>query len=76
MRKPRQAAASFLVFLAAAIFFVPQGHGQTLKKVRMGSSSTNVSFLAIYTALHRGFYKDEGIDLEIVGARYGVCGSQ
>ena len=37
-----------------------------LKKVRMGSSSTNVSFLAIYTALHRSFFKDEGIDLEIV----------
>ena len=37
-----------------------------LKKVRMGSSSTNVYFLAIYTALHRGFFKDEGIDLEIV----------
>ncbi|HEX2226658.1 MAG TPA: ABC transporter substrate-binding protein, partial [Candidatus Binatia bacterium] len=36
------------------------------KKVRMGSSSTNVSFLAIYSALHRGFFKDEGIDLEIV----------
>lgn len=39
---------------------------QSLKKVRLGSSSTNVSFLAIYTALHRGFYKDEGIDLEII----------
>ena len=37
-----------------------------LKKVRMGSSSTNVSFLALYTALNRGFFKDEGIDLEIV----------
>jgi NitT/TauT family transport system substrate-binding protein len=32
----------------------------------MGSSSTNVSFLALYTALHRGFFKDEGIDLEII----------
>jgi NitT/TauT family transport system substrate-binding protein len=32
----------------------------------MGSSSTNVSFLALYTALNRGFFKDEGIDLEIV----------
>jgi NitT/TauT family transport system substrate-binding protein len=41
-------------------------HAQTLKKVRMGSSSTNVSFLALYTALNRGFFKDEGIDLEIV----------
>jgi len=37
-----------------------------LKKVRLGSSSTNVSFLALYTALHRGFFRDEGIDLEIV----------
>jgi NitT/TauT family transport system substrate-binding protein len=39
---------------------------QSLKKVRMGSSSTNVSFLALYTAFHRGFFKDEGIDLEII----------
>ena len=41
-------------------------NAQTLKKVRMGSSSTNVSFLALYTAFHRGFFKDEGIDLEII----------
>lgn len=47
--------------------FLPQsGYAQTLKKIRMGSSSTNVSFLALYTALHRGFFKDEGLDLEIV----------
>ena len=32
----------------------------------MGSSSTNVSFLAIYAAYHRGFFKEEGIDLEII----------
>jgi NitT/TauT family transport system substrate-binding protein len=51
-----------------ALFLVPQpAHPQApLKKVRMGSSSTNVSFLAIYTALHRGFYKEEGIDLELI----------
>ncbi|MGH7798252.1 MAG: ABC transporter substrate-binding protein, partial [Candidatus Binatia bacterium] len=51
-------------FLIGIIF--TSSHAQTLKKVRMGSSSTNVSFLAIYAALHRGFYKDEGIDLEII----------
>ena len=39
---------------------------QPLKKIRMGSSSTNVSYLALYTAYHRGFFRDEGIDLEIV----------
>jgi NitT/TauT family transport system substrate-binding protein len=53
--------ASFLI----GIIFT-SSDAQTLKQVRLGSSSTNVSFLAIYTALHRGFYKDEGIDLEII----------
>jgi NitT/TauT family transport system substrate-binding protein len=61
-------AITFLLLLVFA--FVPlldsNGHAQTLKKVRMGSSSTNVSFLALYSALHRGFFKDEGIDLEII----------
>jgi NitT/TauT family transport system substrate-binding protein len=54
------------MLIGVAAFFSPLGHAQTLKKVRMGSSSTNVSFLAIYSALHRGFFKDEGIDLEII----------
>jgi NitT/TauT family transport system substrate-binding protein len=36
------------------------------KKVRMGIAATSVGFLPIYTAYHRGFYKDEGIDLEII----------
>jgi NitT/TauT family transport system substrate-binding protein len=37
-----------------------------LKKVRMGIAATSVGFLPIYAAYHRGFYKDEGIDLEII----------
>ena len=32
----------------------------------MGIAATSVGFLPIYTAYHRGFYKDEGIDLEII----------
>ena len=55
-----------LSFLMAPFFLPASAHAQTLKKVRMGSSSTNVSFLALYTALHRGFFRDEGIDLEII----------
>ncbi len=66
MGKFNRIVAGFFISLLAAAFFAPCAHAQTLKKVRMGSSSTNVSFLAIYTALHRGFYKDEGIDLEII----------
>jgi NitT/TauT family transport system substrate-binding protein len=53
--------------LAAVLLFSSSSQAQTgLRKIRMGNSSTNVSFLALYTALHRGFFKDEGIELEIV----------
>ncbi|MGH7855274.1 MAG: ABC transporter substrate-binding protein [Candidatus Binatia bacterium] len=68
MRRLRPAIFSLaIVIFGVSSFVAPYGaHAQTLKKVRLGSSSTNISFLAIYTALHRGFYKDEGIDLEII----------
>src|SRR5512146_987846 len=42
------------------------GAQSSLKKVRMGIAATSVGFLPIYTAYHRGFFKDEGIDLEII----------
>ena len=54
------------IIFVFTFLLTPISHAQTLKKVRMGSSSTNVSFLALYTALHRGFFRDEGIDLEII----------
>ena len=57
----------FLTIIALRFLWLEPTHAQApLKKVRMGSSSTNVSFLALYTAFHRGFFKDEGIDLEII----------
>ena len=37
-----------------------------LKKLRLGIAATSVGFLPIYTAHQKGFYKDEGIDLEII----------
>src|SRR5215510_10751420 len=56
----------FTLILLFGIPLASISHGQTLKKIRMGSSSTNVSFLALYTALNRGFFRDEGFDLEII----------
>lgn len=38
----------------------------SLKKIRLGIAATSVGFLPIYAAYHRGFYRDEGIDLEII----------
>jgi NitT/TauT family transport system substrate-binding protein len=67
LKRPSATLPLVAFFLASALFNPSAGQAQSgLKKVRMGTSSTNVSFLAIYTALHRGFFKDEGIDLEIV----------
>ena len=65
MRALKFLNATLLTFFVAS-GFEPRADAQALKKVRMASSSTNVSFLALYTALHRGFFKDEGIDLEII----------
>jgi NitT/TauT family transport system substrate-binding protein len=36
------------------------------KKIRMGISTTSIVFLPFYAALHKGFYKDEGFDLELI----------
>lgn len=52
--------------LFTVLLFSSEADAQAPKKVRMGSSSTNVSFLAIYAALHRGFFREEGLDLEII----------
>ena len=37
-----------------------------LKKVRMGIQSVNIGFLPFHVAYHKGFYRDQGIDLEII----------
>jgi len=36
------------------------------KKVRMGIQSTNIGFLPFHVAYHKGFYREQGIDLEII----------
>src|SRR4029077_5542074 len=68
MRKTQRLTILWVITIFLSAVYIPTLiYAQTgLKKVRLGSSSTNVSFLALYTALHRGFFKDEGIDLEIV----------
>jgi NitT/TauT family transport system substrate-binding protein len=56
----------FFLILAMGLDATDLRAQSSLKKVRLGTSSTNMSFLAMFAAYHRGFYKDEGIDLEIV----------
>ncbi|HWH79364.1 MAG TPA: ABC transporter substrate-binding protein [Candidatus Binatus sp.] len=57
----------WLVVLAASASFCGSAAAQApLKKLRLGIAATSVGFLPIYAAYHKGFYKDEGIDLEII----------
>jgi ABC-type nitrate/sulfonate/bicarbonate transport system substrate-binding protein len=38
----------------------------SLRKIRIGVSETHVGYLPLQAAFHKGYYKDEGIDLQIV----------
>ena len=58
-------ALSFLIFwlaVADANVFAQA----PVKKVRMGIQSTNIGFLPFHAAFHKGFYRDQGIDLEMI----------
>jgi NitT/TauT family transport system substrate-binding protein len=59
-------AIRILFGLLFVVFVLPaSGQAQSsLKKVRLALPTKSVSFLAFYVAYHKGFYKDEGIDLE------------
>jgi ABC-type nitrate/sulfonate/bicarbonate transport system substrate-binding protein len=58
-------AIGFLIFVVLS----PDGviHAQTAaRKVRMGIQSTNIGFLPFHAAYYKGFYLDQGIDLEMI----------
>ena len=60
-----QALICFVIIVSTA--FATKLHAQgTPKKVRIGVSETHVGYLPLQVAFHKGYYKDEGIDLEIV----------
>ena len=54
--------------LLIVLIAIPNGdlRAQSLKKVRMGIQSTNIGFLPFHLAYHRGFYREQGIDLETI----------
>lgn len=62
-----QALLCFWTLVSAVIFPCLDAEAQSnLKKVRMGIAATSVGFLPFYAAQQRGYYRDEGIDLEII----------
>jgi len=65
-RLARALLCFFTVLCAASIAPSSARAQSNLKKIRLGIAATSVGFLPIYAAYHRGFFKDEGIDLEII----------
>jgi ABC-type nitrate/sulfonate/bicarbonate transport system substrate-binding protein len=63
---PGTILAAHIVFGALMVLVLPvSAQAQSgLKKVRLALPTKTVSFLAFYVAHHKGFYKDEGIELE------------
>ena len=55
-----------LTALALVLVYADAVAQSSLKKVRIGVSETHVGYLPLQVAFHKGYYKDEGIDLEIV----------
>ena len=61
----------FLSVFWMAVVLCASWHGAAiaqapLKKVRLGVAATSVGFLPLYVAQQKGYFKDEGIDLEII----------
>lgn len=54
------------ILVVIAIFFSQPAESQSLKKVTIGISATNVNYLPFFVALQKGFYRDEGIDLQVI----------
>jgi len=55
--------AKFLVFVALLLVAWPRD-GET--RITIGLSSVNIAFLPIYVAQEKGFFKDEGLDVQFV----------
>jgi len=57
----------FWLLVLSVFLPITNTHAQTaLRKVRMGIQSTNIGFLPFHVAYHKGFYREQGIDLETV----------
>src|SRR4026207_1422008 len=56
-----------LLALVVTGFFADSALGQaSRKKLRVSLSSTNVALLPTFAALDRGFFRDEGLDVELI----------
>jgi ABC-type nitrate/sulfonate/bicarbonate transport system substrate-binding protein len=56
----------FLGFIWLTVIAASAPAQSSSKKLRIGVSETHVGYLPLQVTYHKGFYKDEGIELEII----------
>ena len=68
MRQVKTLTAKSLGFLVTCLVLACAefGTAQSLEKVRIGMPSLSLSFIAPQVAYARGFFREEGIDAEII----------
>ena len=60
-------SALFWLLIFCILLVEENTHAQTaVRKVKMGIQSTNIGFLPFHVAYHKGFYREQGIELEII----------
>ena len=45
-------------------------------RITIGLSSVNIAFLPVYVAQEKGFFKDEGLDVQFVMFNAGILGAR
>jgi NitT/TauT family transport system substrate-binding protein len=68
-RKRKLARSVGLAVFVAAVAFAPPLQAQSLKRIRIGSTTPSITTLPSEMAAKRGFFKDEGLDPEMITIR-------
>ena len=64
--KPKEGIVKQLRILAIGFVLLAAWPGAGAAKIIVGLSSVNIAFLPVYVAQEKGFFKDEGLDVQFV----------
>ena len=62
-----------IIVTLALILGVAHGAGAQMQKVKIAVSSRGIAFIDLYIAEHRGFFREEGIEPELIQVAANVA---
>ena len=62
-----------IIVTLALILGVANGAGAPMQKVKIAVSSRGIAFIDLYIAEHRGFFREEGIEPELIQVAANVA---